>query len=164
MTSLIECFQVDNSTGSSVNVYEADPQRPTYYATRYGTSSWTGLRNVNVPLFHFSDVEVTDRCVLLLLEAAKDAGWRTRNPFEEAEDDFLRRDLRLQYVLSSSDHRLIPPGHRIAVAEPEQLGRIVVSNQQRGVVLFNPDAVIGYNYRGRSSYERVLGDFLSDAA
>lgn len=156
--SVAQCFQIDNSTGSSVNVYDVDRKGRTYLATRYGTSSQTGLTNINVPLYPFSDVEVEDRCVLLLLEAVKDAGWARRNAYEAAEVDFNKRDLRLRYVLSSSDHRLIPPGHRIAVAEAEYLGRIVVSGTQRGVVLFNPEAVIGYQYRGKSSYECVLSD------
>lgn len=155
-----DCFLIDNSAGSA-NLYDADETVTTYFATRYGVSSQTKGRYVNVPIFPFADVEVEDRCVALLLEAIKETGWARRSPFENADDDFAKRDLRLQYVFSSSDHHLIPTGYRIAVAEPEQLGRIVLAgNNHRGIVLFNPAAVIGYSGRGKSSYECVLAEFL----
>ncbi len=164
MSSITDCFLIDNTSAGPACVYDADRNVSTFFATRYGVSSQTGKGGINVPLFPFSDVEVEDRCVLLLLEAVRASGWASRSAYEKAEQDFARRELPLQRIISSADHHLIPPGHRIAVAEAEYIGRIVVANGQRGVVLFNPDGVIGYKGRGRTSYEHVLGDFLSAAA
>lgn len=158
MSKITDCFLLDNTEGAYLAVYDADKYHQTYLATRYGYSSQTGSDLVKVPLHPFTDVEVHDRCVLLLLEAAKAAGWRRKNAYEDAEDEFMRRDLRFHNMLSSADHHLIPQGQRIAVAEPEYLGRIVVSGNQRGVVLFNAAAVIGYKGRGRTAFEHVLDD------
>jgi hypothetical protein len=176
MSKITDCFLIDNSTGIACNIYEIDPNRTAWHATRYGTAKYDhssgrdrlaladkfprAHRNVRVPMFPFSDVEVEDRCVLLLLDAAQAGGWRHKRVYEYAEWDLRKQDLRLHSVLSSADHHLIPPGLRIAVAEPEHVGRIVASGDQRGILLFDSAGVIGYTGRGLTAYEHVMSDEL----
>ncbi len=154
-------FLVDNTRGACLPVYEAQRDVRTLYATRYGFSSQKGKSSICVPLFPFTDVEVEDRIIILLLEAVREAGWNARNVYADAEDDFAKRDMSLRTILTSADHHLIPAGRMLALAYPEHLGYIVVSGDQRGVVLFNPTAVIGYKTRGRTAYEHVLSDLFA---
>jgi hypothetical protein len=161
MSKITDCFLKDNTSGAYIAVYDAAEDGPTYFASRHGISSQTGSPRISVPFFPFTDVEVEDRCVLLLLQAIKGVGPRLANPYEDAEWEFKKRDHKLHRVITSSDHHLIPQGMRIAVAEPEQVGNIIVSDLQRGVVLFNRDAVIGYKWQGVTAYQRVLSDYLA---
>jgi hypothetical protein len=161
MSKITDCFMVDNTEGAYLAVYEAEREVHTYYATRFGVQSQRGKACVRVPLYDFTPVELEDRCVLLLLEAAKAGDWQNRSAYEEADWDFQKRNLPCCRILTSSDHHLIPLGCRIAVSDPEAVGRVVESGSQRGVVLFNPKAVIGYRYVGKTSFEVVNADFLA---
>ena len=162
MSKVTDCFLDD--VGGGMPLYDADPEVRTHFATATGISSQTGKRRIMVPLFMLSDQEVEDRAVQLLLEAVRDHGWMAKNPFQHADDDFRRRDLRLHSILTSADHHLIPKGWRIATAEPEQLGRIIRGasrwgdkpDSSRGLTLFNVDAVIGYKKRDRTAWNHVL--------
>lgn len=156
MSRVTDCFLLD-PIGGSMALYDAESS-PTYVATRYGVEQRQTDR-VQIPLFEFTDVEVHDRCMILLLEAIKESGWLPRRAFEDADRVFAQRGLHTFCVLTSADHHLIPPGRRIAVAEPEYVGRIVDASGQRGrgVVLFNPQTVLGYKDPGRTSYEHLLG-------
>jgi hypothetical protein len=157
MSKLTDCFLIEN--GVSVPVYDANPTGPTFIATRYGVSRAKETSLVRVPLFPFTDVEVEDRCAILLLEAAKYGGWANVSPYDlTTEIMFTNRGLVMYRVLSSADHHLIPPNRRIAVAEPEYVGRIVVSGNHRGVALLNPLGVIGCKKMPRTAFEVVLAD------
>ena len=161
MSKLSECFLLDNTGGIALPLYDGNLNGRTYWATRYGVSSHDKNRYVNVPLFPFTDIEVDDRCVLLLLAAVNDNGWQNMNPHVDADEALQKRNLRLHRVLTSADHHLIPLGHRIAVAEPEHLGRLVESNGQRGVTLFTPEGVVGCKKKDRTAYEVILaGTFI----
>jgi hypothetical protein len=160
--SLIDCFLDDY--GGGLPVYDTDKTCRTYFATPEGISSQTGKGSMLVPCFQMTDQQVEDRIVQLLIAAVRDSGWKYKNPFEHAETDFRKRELHLKAILTSADHPLIPVGWRIATAEPEILGRVVAGGGQwgekptsdRGVVLFTPDAVIGYKKRDRTSWKHVL--------
>jgi hypothetical protein len=160
MSKITDCFIHENTT-STFALYDAYKDQPSFFATRYGSDITIGHQHVSVPFFPFSDVEINDRCVLLLLEAVRANGWKGRSAYEDAEDDFRKLDHRLFRVITSADHHLIPPGYRIACAEPEQVGRIVTAGGQTGIVLFDAQTVIGYKGRGRTAFEFVEADFLA---
>lgn len=103
MSKATDCFQIDNTEGSYLAVYDAAREQRTYFATRWGVSSQVGKSAIRVPLFEFTDVEIHDRCVLLLLEAANNLGWRRKRAYEDAEMEFERRGYRMMTMLSSSD-------------------------------------------------------------
>jgi hypothetical protein len=162
MRRLSDCFLRDDLSGM-LAVYDANKDGSTFLASKYGFTRHDNLSVVRVPLFPFTDVELEDRCALLILEAAKTSGWKRKSAFVDAEDEFAKRDYELSCVLTSADHHLIPSGRRIAVAHPEYIGRIVISGagNQRGVVLWGTEAIVGYMGGARTSYEHVLADFLA---
>lgn len=155
------CFVWD--VGGGMPLYDANPDGRTYFATEQGISSQKGKPRICVPLFTLSREEIQERVVRLLLEAVKDSGWKPHNPYDHAPDEFARRGLEFHQVLGHLDHPLIPNAWRIAIGYPENVGTICggggywgeLPGERRGLVLWNPDAVIGYKKQGKTAWKFV---------
>jgi hypothetical protein len=155
-SKILSLFEPDEA---ALPVYNLEKGRVSF-ATDYGVSSRTVKKDERfaIPLYQFSDAEIEDRIVLLLLDSIRISGWRRNAP--DPKHDFEDvRDLNYHITLSSSDHRIIPESHYIAVAEPEFLGRVITHPKtgQRGAFLFNHRAVIGFRISKQPWYSVLMG-------
>jgi len=145
--SVLECFCLDDITQIGCTpLYDVDTNKPVLFATPTGdVGQMVSQRHgVIVPIFFMPQTVVEDCAAQILVRAA--ISNRKKIPFsiKDARRTFDRRDISLRRILTHDDNPRIPKNLSIAVADPEFLGRYVICQQQRGLLLFNFGAVVGY--------------------
>jgi hypothetical protein len=146
--SVLDCFLVDDITKiGCCPLYDVDKNKPVFFATPTGDIGQIvpHLSNVQVPMF-FMPMQTLEECAAkLLVKAALARRKKVHFGIRDAARAFDRgHGLIFHRLVTHKDHRFIPEGLSIAVAEPEYTGRHVIDGQNRGLLIFNSGAVIGY--------------------
>ncbi len=155
--SVIDCFWLDDiSNANAVAVYDTDSNRPVLIVTPEGQIKQIrpNKHRVIVPTFVMPESLAEQYAAKMLVWAAIANRKKQFPGRRDARKTLGRRDLIFNKILTSKDSEFIPPDLSIAVSEPTFLGVHVINQDQRGLVIWNFGAVIGYQPGSKNGSDR----------